>query len=80
MASVTHQYGISQEEYEELVLHHCLSFNIISSIQKTEESELESKYVHLDRKTSNSKLIIFDLDETLAHATHWDNKEEQEKS
>ena len=72
MASVTHQYGISTEEYEELVFHHCLSFNIISQIDPVEEINLQDKYIQLKRKTNKSKLIVFDLDETLAHATHQD--------
>ncbi len=68
MASVTHQYGISIEEYEELINHHMISFDMISSISEVNESEIQDWEVRLLWKTNNQKLIVFDLDETLAHA------------
>jgi len=43
MISVTHQYGISAEEYEELIYHHCISFSMISKVEEVQESELISR-------------------------------------
>lgn len=40
MASVTHQFGISQEVYEELINHHCQSFSIIATFSDATEGEL----------------------------------------
>lgn len=71
MASVTHQRGISAEAYTELVNHHLESFYYIDT--HTHIQHDKSNFVRLQKKTSNKKLIIFDLDETLIHCTNSDN-------
>lgn len=71
MASVTHQLGISADAYTELVNHHLDSFYIIDNHQKISAGpDSDFIKVKLERKTDHKKLIIFDLDETLAHCTN----------
>lgn len=76
MASVTHQHGISSDVYAELVDHHMYSFSkILEFINGAAEEQKETPKIRLERKTSHQKLMIFDLDETLAHCTNASKEE-----
>ena len=80
MGSVTHQYGIELEEQEEMIDHTFRSLQIIQSLKPVDVSEIQSKMVTLERKTSHEKLMVFDLDETLAHCTFKDDQKTKDES
>ena len=70
LASVTNCSDIKAEEYEELSTHVYHSLSFIQSLgQTTGEEELSAKKPKLKWKTDKRKMIVFDLDETLAHCT-----------
>lgn len=42
---------------------------MIASLDDASEEEIAAKMVPLAKKTQHQKVIVFDLDETLAHTT-----------
>lgn len=68
MGSVTYQYGILDNEYQELIDH---IVNFLDELKDIPEhvDQIQEKKVRLERKTAHEKIIVFDLDETLAHST-----------
>ncbi len=53
---------------------------MISDLEEVSEKELNKKIVDFPRKTSHEKVIVFDLDETLAHSTVNDTEDEKRNS
>lgn len=51
---------------------------MISTFDDVTKEELQEKQVPFIRKTTHQKVLVFDLDETLAHTTVNDTQEEQE--
>lgn len=68
MGSVTHQYGILDDEYQELIDHIVNYLDMLKDIPEHQD-QIQAKKVKLERKTKHQKMIVFDLDETLAHTT-----------
>ncbi len=72
MASVTNCYDIKAEEYEELSTHVYQSLSYIQSLGDLSKCEAYKK-VPQPKRLTNKKMIVFDLDETLAHCTIHDD-------
>jgi predicted HAD superfamily phosphohydrolase YqeG len=53
---------------------------MIAELDDVSEEELKSKIIDFPRKTTHEKVIVFDLDETLAHSTVNDTEEEKQNS
>ena len=53
--------------YQEHLFQTFQALKFVATLPDEHEDQLKEKAVELPRRTKNSKLVVFDLDETLVH-------------
>lgn len=80
LANMHDNLRIPHDQHEAFLNHIFQSLEFINGLPEADMSEIQKRSVCLERKTEHTKMIIFDLDETLIHCTHRAEPEIKENS